>query len=127
FALHPAPIQVNCIGFPGTLGAPWYDYIFTDRFTVPELLQRVYAEQPLLMPHMAFPSDTTRLPPGPQPSRAQCGLPEHAFVFCCFNSAYKILPEVFAIWMRLLATTPRSVLWLLEANATATANLRRAA
>jgi len=127
FALRPAPLQINCIGFPGTLGAPWYDYIFTDRFTVPEGLQRFYSERPLYMPHMAFPSDTTRLPAGPAPRRAACGLPEQGVVFCCFNNAYKILPEVFAVWLRLLAAVPGSVLWLLETSAEATANLRREA
>ena len=96
FALRPAPVQINCIGYPGTLGAPWYDYIFTDRFSLPEHLTPFYSERPLYMPHMAFPSDTTRLPPGPPPSRAACGLPETGFVFCCFNNAYKILPDVFA-------------------------------
>ena len=125
FALRPAPLQVNCIGFPGTLGAAWYDYIFTDRFAVPEHLQRFYSERPLYMPHMAFPSDTTRLRPGPPPSRVACGLPESAFVFCCFSNAYKILPEVFAIWMRLLAAVPGSVLWLLESHSVAKQNLRR--
>ncbi|HET9751409.1 MAG TPA: hypothetical protein VFP52_00545, partial [Myxococcales bacterium] len=124
FALRPAPIQVNCIGFPGTMGAPWYDYIFTDRFSLPEPLQRFYTERALYMPHMAFPSDTTRLPPGPPPSRAACGLPEHGFVFCCFNTSYKILPEVFAIWMRLLAAVPGSVLWLLATSAEVRTNLR---
>jgi predicted O-linked N-acetylglucosamine transferase (SPINDLY family) len=127
FALRPAPLQINCIGFPGTLGAPWYDYIFTDRFSLPEELQRFYSERPLYMPHMAFPSDTTRLPAGPPPSRAACGLPESGLVFCCFNNAYKILPEVFAIWMRLLAAVPGSVLWLLETSAEAKENLRREA
>jgi predicted O-linked N-acetylglucosamine transferase (SPINDLY family) len=127
FALCPAPIQVNCIGFPGTLGAPWYDYIFTDRFTVPEELARFYAERPLYMPHMAFPSDTTRLPASAAPTRAQCGLPEGGFVFCCFNNAYKILPEVFALWMRLLSAVPGSVLWLLDTSAEAKANLQREA
>jgi predicted O-linked N-acetylglucosamine transferase (SPINDLY family) len=127
FALRPAPLQVNCIGFPGTLGAPWYDYIFTDRFTVPEYLQRFYTERPLYMPQMAFPSDTTRLPQGPPPSRAVCGLPNGAFVFCCFSNAYKILPDVFAIWMRLLAAVPGSVLWLLETHPVAKENLRREA
>jgi len=127
FPLRPAPIQVNCIGFPGSMGASWYDYIFTDRYTVPEHLQRFYSERPLYMPHMAFPSDTTRLPPGPAPSREACGLPTQGFVFCCFNNAYKILPEVFAIWMRLLSKLPQSVLWLLETSAEAKANLRREA
>src|SRR5258706_535325 len=127
FPLRPAPIQINCIGFPGTLGAPCYDYIFTDRFSLPEPLQRFYTERPLYMPHMAFPSDTTRLPAGAPPSRAACGLPEDRFVFCCFNSSYKILPDVFAIWMRLLAAVPNSVLWLLETSNQAKQNLRREA
>ena len=125
FPLRPAPLQINCIGFPGTLGAEWYDYIFTDRFSLPEHLQRFYTEQPLYMPHMAFPSDTTRLPPGPPPSRAACGLPDDGFVFCCFNTSYKILPEVFALWMRLLASVPGSVLWLLDTSAETKANLHR--
>ena len=127
FALRPAPVQINCIGFPGTLGAPWYDYVFTDRFSLPERLAPFYAERPLYMPHMAFPSDTARLPAGPPPSRAACGLPETGFVFCCFNSAYKILPDAFASWMRLLAATPGSVLWLLETSVEAKENLRREA
>ena len=127
FALKPAPIQINCIGYPGTLGAPWYDYIFTDRFSLLEGLRGFYSERPLYMPQMAFPSDTTRLPAGPAPSRAAWGLPEQAFVFCCFNNAYKILPETFAVWMRLLGELPGSVLWLLETSAEAKANLRREA
>jgi protein O-GlcNAc transferase len=127
FALRPAPVQINCIGYPGTLGAPWYDYIFTDRFSLPESLTPFYTERPLYMPHMAFPSDTTRMPPGPPPTREQCGLPTAGFVFCCFNSAYKILPDLFALWMRLLAAVPHSVLWLLETTAEAKTNLRREA
>jgi protein O-GlcNAc transferase len=127
FPLCPAPVQVNCIGFPGTMGAPWYDYIFTDRFTVPEDLRHFYSEQPLYMPHMAFPSDTTRLPPGPPPSRAACGLPESGFVFCCFSNPSKILPDVFAIWMRLLAAVPGSVVWLLGSSEEVVQNLRHEA
>ena len=127
FPLRPAPIQVNCIGFPGTMGADWYDYIFTDRYTVPEELQRFYSERPLYMPHMAFPSDTTRLAASIPPPREACGVPQRAFVFCCFNNPYKILPGVFAIWMRLLTAVPHSVLWLLATNAEARQNLRREA
>jgi len=127
FPLRPAPIQVNCIGFPGTLGAPRYDYIFTDRFTVPRHLQPYYSERPLYMPHMAFPSDTTRLPPGPAPTRAAAGLPERGFVFCCFSTPYKFLPDVFAIWMRLLSAVPGSVLWLLQTGTEVARNLRREA
>jgi predicted O-linked N-acetylglucosamine transferase (SPINDLY family) len=127
FALRPAPIQINCIGFPGTLGASWYDYIYTDRFALPAELGDFYVERPLYMPHTTFPSDTTRWPAGPPPSRAQCGLPEHGFVFCCFNRTHKILPDVFAVWMRLLRSVPGSVLWLLDARGDAKDNLRREA
>jgi predicted O-linked N-acetylglucosamine transferase (SPINDLY family) len=127
FALRPAPLQINAIGFQATLGTTWHDYILTDRFSLPEPLQRFYTERPLYMPHMAFPSDTTRLPAGAPPSRAACGLPEDRFVFCCFNNTYKILPDVFAIWMRLLAALPNGVLWLLETSAEAKTNLRQEA
>ena len=127
FAHRPAPLQVNAIGFQCTLGTSWHDYILCDRYCIPEHLQRFYAERPLYMPHMLYPSDTTRLPAGPAPSRAACGLPERGLVFCCFNNAYKILPEVFAVWMRLLARLPGSVLWLLETGSQAKANLRREA
>jgi predicted O-linked N-acetylglucosamine transferase (SPINDLY family) len=127
FALRPAPLQVNAIGFQATLGTTWHDYILTDRFSLPEYLTPFYTERPLYMPHMLYPSDTTRLPPGPPPARAACGLPESGFVFCCFNNTYKILPDVFAVWMRLLAAVPGSVLWLLETSAEAKENLRHEA
>jgi predicted O-linked N-acetylglucosamine transferase (SPINDLY family) len=127
FALRPAPVQVNAIGFQGTLATGWHDRILSDRFALPDSSLEFFTERPLYMPHMSFPSDTTRLPPGAAPSRAACGLPERGFVFCCFNHAYKILPEVFAVWMRLLARVPGSVLWLLDTGEEAKANLRRAA
>ncbi len=127
FALRAAPVQVNAIGFQCTLGTTWHDYILCDRYCIPNHLRRFYSERPLYMPHMLYPSDTTRLPAGPPPSRAACGLPDRGFVFCCFNNAYKILPEVFAIWMRLLAKVPQSVLWLLETGGEAKENLRREA
>jgi predicted O-linked N-acetylglucosamine transferase (SPINDLY family) len=124
FALRPAPVQVNSIGFPGSLGAPWYDYIHVDRFVLPESLQEYYSERPLYMPESFYPSDTTRAPRGPAPTRRECGLPEAGFVYACFNNAYKILPDMFALWMRLLQAVPGSVLWLLQANAAVQANLR---
>jgi predicted O-linked N-acetylglucosamine transferase (SPINDLY family) len=125
--LRPAPIQINSIGFPGTLGVDWYDYILVDRFGAPDAMQPFYTERLWHMPHASYPSDTTRAPQGPAPSRAECGLPERGFVFCCFNKSAKILPAVFAIWMRLLHAVPGSVLWLLESEAEASANLRREA
>ena len=91
--LRPAPIQINSIGFPGTLGADWYDYILVDRFGAPEAMQPFYTERLWHMPHASYPSDTTRAPRGPPPSRAECGLPEQGFVFCCFNKSFKILPD----------------------------------
>jgi protein O-GlcNAc transferase len=127
FARRPAPVQVSAIGFQGTLGAEWYEYILTDRFSLPERLVPFFTERPLYLPHMFYPSDTTRLQAGPPPSREACGLPQDGFVFCCFNNAYKILPEVFAIWMRLLGAVPSSVLWLLETHPEAKRNLRREA
>ena len=126
FALRPAPIQINAIGFPGTLGAPWYDYILGDAFVTPPEQQPYFAERFMLLPHCYLPGDGKRTIDA-APTRAQCGLPDAGFVFCCFNASYKILPDMFAIWMRLLAEIQGSVLWLLETNAQATANLRREA
>jgi predicted O-linked N-acetylglucosamine transferase (SPINDLY family) len=126
FALRPAPIQINCIGFAGTLGADCYDYILTDRFvTSPEQLVN-FIERFMYLPHCYFPGDSKR-EIGAIPSRAHCGLPEDGFVFCCFNGSYKITPEVFDVWMRLLRAVPGSVLWLLESNPYAKANLCREA
>jgi predicted O-linked N-acetylglucosamine transferase (SPINDLY family) len=123
--LRPSPIQINSIGFPGTLGADWYDYILVDRFGAPDAMQPFYSERLWQMPHASYPSDTTRAPQGPAPSRAECALPAKGFVFCCFNKSFKIIPDVFAIWMRLLHAVPGSVLWLLASDAEATANRRR--
>jgi predicted O-linked N-acetylglucosamine transferase (SPINDLY family) len=125
FAQRPAPIQINSIGFPGTLGADWYDYILVDRFAAPEAMQPHYSERLWPMPNSFYPSDTARAPRGTAPSRAGCGLPEGGFVFCCFNKAYKILPDVFAIWMRLLDAVPGSVLWLLESSPDAAQHLQQ--
>lgn len=127
FALRAAPVQVNMIGFPGTLGVDWYDYILVDRFGAPDAAQPFYTERLWQMPNSSYPSDTTRAPAGAPPGRRECGLPERGFVFCCFNKSFKILPAVFAIWMRLLDAVPGSVLWLLSSSEEATANLLREA
>ena len=126
FAARPAPIQINGIGFPGTLGAPWYDYILGDSHVIPRGAEADFAERILRLPHCYLPGDSRRTIAA-LPSRAQCGLPRHGFVFCCFNASYKILPEIFSVWMRLLREVPESVLWLLDTHPTATANLRREA
>ncbi|MEO8739939.1 MAG: tetratricopeptide repeat protein [Casimicrobiaceae bacterium] len=127
FARRAAPLQVNSIGFPGTLGVEWYDYVHVDPFVVPADAECNYAERPLRMPYSYYASDTTRAPAGPAPSRAACGLPDDAFVFSCFNNSFKILPKVFHAWMRILDAVPGSVLWLLATNADARTNLRNAA
>ena len=111
FALRPAPIQINAIGFPGTLGAPWYDYILGDAFVTPPEQQRYFAERFMLLPHCYLPGDGKRAI-DVAPTRTQCGLPDAGFVFCCFNASYKILPDVFSIWMGLLAEVRGSVLWM---------------
>src|SRR5215470_20048271 len=81
FALKPAPVQINAIGFQCTLGTSWHDYILTDRFSLPESSQQFFTERPLYLPHVVYPSDTTRLVAGAAPTRAAVGLPEHGFVF----------------------------------------------
>jgi protein O-GlcNAc transferase len=127
FALRPAPVQVSWLGYLGTLGAPWYDYLLTDRFVVPPSQQAFFTERLLYLPDCYCPSDTQRPVATALPDRAACGLPAEGVVLCCFNHGYKILPPVFDVWMRLLAALPGSVLWLSPAEATACANLRREA
>jgi predicted O-linked N-acetylglucosamine transferase (SPINDLY family) len=127
FAARPAPLQMHWLGFLGTQGADWFDYIITDRFVTPPEMAPHFAERFLYVPGGYTPSDTQR-PVDPAPaSRAALGLPERAFVFCCFNSSHKIIPPVFDAWMRMLAAIEGSVLWLSPADALASANLRREA
>jgi predicted O-linked N-acetylglucosamine transferase (SPINDLY family) len=125
FALRPAPLQVNAFGYLGSLGAEWYDYVLTDRFVTPPEAQAHFSERFLYLDDCYCPSDTRR-EIAPEPGdRTVSGLPAEAFVFCCFNSIYKLLPEVFAVWMRLLAAVPNSVLWLTETLGDTGQNLRR--
>jgi predicted O-linked N-acetylglucosamine transferase (SPINDLY family) len=120
-------VQINWLGYLGTLGAPWYDYLLSDRFVVPPEQQRFYSERLLYLPDCYCPSDTRRVVAPVVPERSACGLPAGAVVLCCFNSSYKILPSVFAVWMRLLQAQPQSVLWLAPAAEAAGLNLRREA
>ncbi|HMF22188.1 MAG TPA: tetratricopeptide repeat protein [Pseudolabrys sp.] len=124
---HVAPIQVNFLGYAGTTGADWMDYIIADRTIIPEDYFRCYSEQVVWLPDTYQPNDNKRLISERLPTRAECNLPETVFVFCCFNTTYKITPEVFAVWMKLLAAIEGSVLWLIESNPTAVQNLRKAA
>jgi len=125
-AFRPAPVQVNYLGFPGTMGAPFIDYIIADDFIVPRDRQTLYAEKLAYLPGCYQPNDTRR-DIAAAPSRAACGLPAQGFVFCGFNNSFKITPTFFAIWMRLLQQVPGSVLWLLESNALVRRNLTTAA
>jgi len=125
-ARRPCPIQVSWLGYPGTMGADFIDYLIADPFVIPAGHERFYAERVLRLPHCYQPNDRKREIAAPL-VRADYGLPDAAFVFCCFNQAYKIAPEVFACWTRLLQAAPGSVLWLLEDNRWASENLRRAA
>jgi predicted O-linked N-acetylglucosamine transferase (SPINDLY family) len=126
-ALRPAPVQVNFLGFPGTSGASHIDYIIADRILIPEQDRRYFSEQVVYMPDTYQANDSNRPIAERSPTRAEAGLPENGFVFCCFNNNYKILPDVFDIWMRLLRGIEGSVLWLLKDSDTAAANLRREA
>jgi len=126
FARRPAPVQVNWLGFPGTLGADYLDVIVADADTIPRGEEGAYVERVLRLPHSYQPNDRQRAVAA-APTRASLGLPEDATVFACFNNTYKITPAAFASWMRILAAVDGGVLWLLQDNDAATANLRAAA
>ena len=125
-ALRPAPIQVAWLGFPGTTGMAFVDYAIVDPVVVPPDRAEEFTEKLAWLPDCYQPNDRLR-EIAPPPGRAACSLPEDAFVFCCFNHNYKIQPETFDVWCRLLRDVPGSVLWLLESNAQARANLLREA
>ena len=126
-ARRPAPVQASFIGFPGTMGADFIDYIIADPFVLPMDQQEFFTEKIIHLPHCYQPNDTSRLIADVTPTRAQCGLPDQGFVFCSFNNSYKLTPAFFDIWMRLLLAAPGSVLWLLEANELVKDNLRKEA
>jgi predicted O-linked N-acetylglucosamine transferase (SPINDLY family) len=126
-AQRGAPIQVNYLGYPGTMGANYMDYILADRHLIPPEDFASYAERVVWLPDSYQVNDTKRRIADHAPSRSELGLPEGAFVFCCFNNNYKIAPRVFDVWMRLVSRVQGSVLWLLEDNNTAARNLRKEA
>lgn len=127
FALRPAPIQVTYLGFPGTIGAPYIDYLIADRVVIPTEDVAYYAEKIVFLPHCYQVNDRKRVIAETQFSRAMLGLPPGGFVFACFNNNYKITPQQFDSWMRILTQVDGSVLWLLEDNPIAADNLRREA
>ena len=127
FSYKPAPIQVNYLGFPGTIGIDYIDYIIADKVVIPERSRRHYIEKLAYLPNSYQANDDKRKISDSKFSRAQLGIPEDAFVFACFNNNYKITPAIFDSWMRILSHTPGSVLWLLADNPKAMDNLIREA
>jgi len=125
-ALRPCARQITWLGYPGTTGAAFVDYLIADPYIIRPGEEAAYAERVLRLPHCYQPNDSRRPVAAPLP-RAEYGLPEQAFVFCCFNQVYKITPEIFTCWMRLLGAVEHSVLWLVDENVWATRNLRAAA
>jgi protein O-GlcNAc transferase len=124
---RPAPIQVNFLGFLGTMGAEFIDYIIVDPFIAPSSQQAFYSEKLVHLAGGWWPAEIRWEIAEDSRQRSAYGLPEDAFVFCCFNSSYKIAPPIFSIWMRLLSANPRSVLWLGHADSAVQNNLRREA
>ena len=126
-ALHPAALQIQYLGFPGTSGTLFHDYAIVDHTIVPPEHRPFWSERLIYMPHSYFVADRDQPIAASGLNRQQCGLPENGVVFCSFNQTYKIEPIVFDAWMRILDEIPGSVLWLPRADAAAEANLRRAA
>lgn len=124
FARRAAPVQVSYLGYPGTMGAGYIDYLIADRVVVPPQHFEQYSEKVVWLPHTYWVNDSTRKIAEATPSRREAGLPERGFVFCCFNNPAKITPDLFDAWMRLLTQVDGSVLWLLDHNPGATRNLR---
>lgn len=125
-AMRPAPLQLNWLAYPGTSGARWLDAVVADEFVLPASLERHFSERVLRLPRAFQPSDNTRVLE-PAPSRAECGLPEHGVVFCCFNNSYKLNPRSMGRAFAVLQAVPGSVLWLLSGPGKADARLRAAA
>jgi predicted O-linked N-acetylglucosamine transferase (SPINDLY family) len=115
FARRPAPIQVNWLGFPGTMGSPYHHYLIADSWIIPPESELYYSEKVVRLPCYQ-PNDRKRVVAPERPTRAQAGLPDDAFVFCCFNGPQKITRFTFERWLRILQRTPNSVLWLLDSS-----------
>jgi len=124
---RPAPIQVNYLGFPGTMAMPHMDYLIADKIVIPESERRFYSEKIVYLPDTYLPNDIQRRIGERVFKRAEAGLPEAGFVFASFNNSYKFTPDVFDVWMRLLSAIDGSVLWLSEPSAAGVRNLKREA
>lgn len=127
FALRPAPVQAHFLGYPGTLGADFLDYVIADPVVCSEIYQPYVSESLMLLPDTYCPYDTNTPNAPTALRRIDAGLPESGFVFCCFNASYKIEPTIFAVWLKLLQRVPDSVLWLVSRHPIERNNLRREA
>ena len=127
FACRPAPVQVNFLGFPATMGAPYMDYIIADRNVIPEAMQQYYSEKVVHLPDSLQVNDANRRIADATPTRAEAGLPPEGFVFCSFNNSYKLNPEMFCDLDAADRSVPGSVLWLVAGNPAVEANLRKEA
>src|SRR5262249_40091386 len=123
FAYRAAPIQLTWLGYPGTVGGAFMDYMIADRTVIPDEQRAHYAEKIIFLPHSYLPSDNTRPIADTPMTRRDMGLPDTGFVFACFNNSYKFSPAEFDIWMRLLHQVGDSALWLAGSNDKAEANL----
>jgi len=127
FGYRPAPVHVNYLGYPGTMGTPFIDYIIADRFVIPSEHQAFYNEKVVYLPDAYLPTDAGLKIADRTPTRQECGLPDEGVVFCSFSHDYKISPPLYDIWMRLLHQVPGSVLWLMARSEVSQRNLRQEA
>lgn len=127
FARRAAPVQVNYLGFAGTMGAPFMDYILADAHVIPPGDEAYFTEQVVRLPDTFFITEPDPPVDARVPGRAELGLPDDGIVFGCINNSYKITPAVFDVWMRLLRRVDRSVLWLTHTSDAVVRNLRREA
>ncbi len=123
FAHRAAPVQINYLGFAGTMGADYFDYIVADKIVIPAEYAEFYLEKKVYLPNSYMVDDSKRIPSSKMPSRSEFGLPEGAIVFCCFNNSYKFNPPRIASFAKILANTPNSVMWITENNASFKQNL----
>jgi len=126
-AFRPAPLQLNYLGFTGTSGASYVDYLIGDSVAIPGNLARSFSERIIRMPYSFLPNDDRQPIAGESPQRRDLGLPESGFVFCAFNNTYKLNPAMFDVWMRIMRATPGSVLWLRDGEPAMRANVTREA
>lgn len=124
FALHPAPKQGTYLGFIGTTGMPWFDFVIADEIVLPKELKKYFTEKEVLYVDGSFIPMTTCIPPTKEITRTEYGLPEDSFVMAAFGNVYKITPEMFETWLTILKEIPNSILWLVDDNPVTTRNLK---